>query len=194
MSHSEIDILKQELRSTAIEQRATLGSAARATHAKKAAQFFIDEVDVKPDAIVAAYWPIRDEIDCKPLLIHLLDELGQKVALPVVVGDEEPLVFRQWESGTPLFEAGFGSLAPAENAPVVVPDMIIIPLLAYDKQGNRLGYGRGYYDRTIAQIEKKPIVIGYAFSAQELSEIPRDDHDYPLDYLVTETGVRRFVS
>lgn len=193
-TETEIDLIKKELRGIARAQRAALGSSVRALHAKAAAAFFANEIDLPKDAIVAAYWPIRDEIDSKPLLIHLMDHLRQTVALPVVMGDELPLMFRQWESDAPLFEAGFGALAPSETAPVVVPDMIIIPLLAYDEHGTRLGYGRGYYDRTIAAMVKKPTIVGYAFSAQELSDIPREDHDYPLDYLITETGVRRFVS
>ena len=194
MTDLEIDLAKENLRDVARTQRAALGSAARAAHAKTAAQFFADEIAIPADVAVAAYWPIRDEIDSKPVLIYLMDILRQIVALPVVVGDEQPLVFRQWESDAPLFEAGFGALAPGETSPVVVPDLIIIPLLAFDKHGTRLGYGRGYYDRTIAQMAKKPITVGYAFSAQELDEIPRGAYDQPLDYLVTENGVRRFVS
>jgi 5-formyltetrahydrofolate cyclo-ligase len=97
-----------------------------------------------------------------------------------------------WEAGAPLYDAGFGTLAPAESAPVAVPELIIIPLLGFDKTGTRLGYGRGYYDRTLAAMDKKPTLVGYAFAAQELDEIPRAAHDVPLDYLVTEAGVRLF--
>lgn len=191
MTDSPIDIEKALLRDVAHAQRAVLGSSARTEAAKVAAQHLIDGVEIAQDSVLACFWPIRDEIDCKPVLIHFMDAF-QKVCLPVTMGDDKPLEFRIWENGAQLFEAGFGSLAPGDTAPVVTPDVIIIPLLGYDKHGTRLGYGRGYYDRSIAAMENKPLIIGYAFSAQELPTIPRDEFDVPMDYLVTETGVRRF--
>ncbi len=97
-----------------------------------------------------------------------------------------------WEQGASLYEAGFGTLAPSELAPREEPDIIIMPLLGFDSRGTRLGYGGGYYDRTLAGLGKKPLLVGLAFAAQELDEIPREPHDVPLDVIVTEAGVRHF--
>ena len=191
MSESPVEIAKIELREKAIRQRSALGLGDRSEAAKAAADFFISEINLPEGAVIAAYWPIRDEIDCKPILIHLMDS-GRTVCLPVVEGDGAPLDFRVWEPGASLFEAGFGTLAPASDAPRAVPDIVIMPLLGFDAAGTRLGYGRGYYDRTLALMDKKPVLVGYAFAAQELENIPHEFHDVPLDYLVTEDGVRRF--
>jgi 5-formyltetrahydrofolate cyclo-ligase len=99
---------------------------------------------------------------------------------------------RLWEQGAPLYPSGFGTLAPSEIAPRAEPDVVVMPLLGFDRRGTRLGYGGGYYDRTLAQMKKQPRLIGYAFAAQELPEIPREPHDRPLDAMVTEIGIRHF--
>ena len=96
------------------------------------------------------------------------------------------------KTGQPLYPSGFGTLAPSEVAPIVEPDIVVMPLLGFDRHGTRLGYGKGYYDRTLAQMGTKPLLVGYAFAAQELDFIPREAHDVPLDMLVTENGARRF--
>lgn len=182
---------KAALRQDAVRQRAALADADRKTASKAAAAHFINGIDVSPDQMIAAYWPIRDEIDCRPVLAHLMDN-GQPLSLPAVVGENDPLVFRRWAVGAALYEAGFGTLGPAKDAEIVEPDMIIIPLLGFDRQGNRLGYGKGHYDRTIAVMQKKPVLVGYAFAAQKMPDIPAEPHDVPLNYLVTENGVRQF--
>jgi len=110
----------------------------------------------------------------------------------VVVGDGQPLELRRWEQGAALYPAGFGTLAPDELAAVVEPDVILMPLLGFDKHGTRLGYGGGYYDRTLGRISKKPRLIGFAFALQEFDHIPRGPHDVPLDAVVTEKGVAWF--
>jgi 5-formyltetrahydrofolate cyclo-ligase len=182
---------KANLRLRAFEQRGAIARVDWPDMAKAAANHFLQGVPLNASQIVALYWPIRDEIDCKPLLTALMDS-GQPVCLPVVLGDGEPLELRLWEQGQPLYPSGFGTLAPSESAPVVEPDVVVIPLLAFDKLGTRLGYGKGYYDRTLAGLSKKPLLVGYAFSGQELDFIPREGHDMPLDILVTEASVRKF--
>lgn len=189
--HAQFEDEKARLRQRAFEQRGAIVRADWADMAKAAALHFLDGVPLSAGQVVALYWPIRDEIDCKPLLTALVDS-GQPVCLPVVLGDGEPLQLRLWEEGQPLYPSGFGTLAPAETAPVVEPDIVVIPLLAFDKLGTRLGYGKGYYDRTLARLSNKPLLVGYAFSDQELDFIPRESHDMPLDILVTEAGVRKF--
>jgi 5-formyltetrahydrofolate cyclo-ligase len=163
----------------------------RAEASKAAAAHFFHDFSLSPGQMVAAYWPIRDELDVKPVLTKLMDD-GQPVCLPVVVGDGLPLELRLWQPGAALYPSGFGTLAPDELAPVVEPDMILMPLLGFDKHGTRLGYGGGYYDRTLTRMTKRPRLVGFAFALQEFDHIPRDNHDVPLDAVVTENGVRRF--
>ncbi|MBU1175820.1 MAG: 5-formyltetrahydrofolate cyclo-ligase [Alphaproteobacteria bacterium] len=191
MADSDFDDLKAALRDTARSQRARVASGDRAEAAKQAAEHFLSGVPFAKTDAIALYWPIRDEIDCKPLLLKLM-EAGQTICLPVVVGSDASLVWRVWEPDAPLFESGFGTLAPGDLAPEAVPDIMVMPLLGFDRAGTRLGYGRGYYDRTIAAAPNRPLLVGYAFSAQELNEIPHAGHDVPLDLIVTEAGVRRF--
>lgn len=163
----------------------------RADAAKAVCELFFDHVPLGYGDVVAAYWRIRDELDCQPILVRLMDSF-QPVVLPVVQGADKALDLRVWEPGTPLYEAGFGTLAPAEQAPLAEPDIVLMPLLGFDKNGTRLGYGGGYYDRTLATLRKTPQLIGLAFAAQEFDMIPRDSHDVPLDAVITENGFRRF--
>jgi 5-formyltetrahydrofolate cyclo-ligase len=191
MIEASIEDAKAGLRATAHKKRAALYANVKADAAKAAAQHFLASVPFGRDEIVACYWPIRDELDCKPLLTKLVDS-GQPVCLPVVIGDGLPLELRLWAEGEPLYPSGFGTLAPPETAPIVEPDVIVMPLLGFDKRGTRLGYGGGYYDRTLTMITKSPRLIGYAFASQELETIPREPHDIPLDAVVTEAGYRAF--
>jgi 5-formyltetrahydrofolate cyclo-ligase len=191
MTDESMEEAKAQLRIRAHAQRATLLQDDRAEASRAAAEHFFSGIVLDPGAIVAAYWPIRDEVDCQPILIRLMDSL-QPVCLPVVLGDGEPLQLRLWEQGTPLYPSGFGTLAPDELAPVVEPDVILMPLLGFDKHGTRLGYGGGYYDRTLAALSKTARLVGLAFASQEIDEIPRAPHDVPLDAVVTEKGVTTF--
>lgn len=191
MVDEAIEETKAALRIQARAARASLDHAERADAAVAAAQHFFAAIALEPSDVVAAYWRIRDELDCQPILIQLMDG-NQTVVLPVVLGPEEPLDLRVWEQGASLYESGFGTLAPSELAPKAEPDVVIMPLLAFDSQGTRLGYGGGYYDRTLASMKKRPKLIGLAYSAQELEHIPREAHDVPLDAIVTEAGVRHF--
>lgn len=191
MVEENVEQAKAELRLQAHAARAALSPNSRAEAAERVAQHFFAAVSLLPDDVVAAYWRIRDELDCQPILVRLMDS-GQTVVLPVVVGPEKPLEMRVWEQGTALYEAGFGTLAPTDLAPQREPDIVIMPLLGFDQHGTRLGYGGGYYDRTLAHMKKSPRLIGLAFAAQELSDIPRDSHDVPLDAVITEAGYRQF--
>lgn len=191
MADPHIEEAKAALRLKARATRAAINNALRPTAAKSVADHFFSAVNLRPTDIVAGYWRIKDEMDCKPILIRLMDS-NQPVCLPVVLGDDMPLELRLWEQGTPLYEAGFGTLAPSELAPHVEPDIIIMPLLGFDKRGTRLGYGGGYYDRTLERLVKRPRLVGIAFAAQEIEDIPREAHDVPLDVIVTEQGARTF--
>jgi len=187
----KVEDAKAALRLKARSTRAAILNSTRSAAAKAVADHFFRAVTLKPTDIVAGYWRIKDEMDCQPILVRLMDSF-QPVCLPVVLGDGLPLELRLWEQGTPLYEAGFGTLAPSELAPHVEPDVIVMPLLGFDGRGTRLGYGGGYYDRTLEKLHKRPRLVGIAFAAQEFDHIPHEPHDVPLDIIVTEQGARSF--
>ena len=182
---------KAALRDAVRARRASIAPDYRRDASLLAAQHFFAEIVLDPGAAVAGYWPIRDELDCQSILVRLLDR-HHPVCLPAVAGAEAPLEWRLWEEGAPLYPAGFGALAPSELAPRIRPDVMLVPLLGFDRRGTRLGYGGGYYDRSVAAMDRKPKLVGLAFSVQEVEEIPREDHDVSLDAVVTEAGVRHF--
>ena len=140
--------------------------------------------------VVAGYWPIGTELDVRHTLSHL-DLIGFGCALPVVVAKGEPLTFRTWTPQTPMGRSGLGILAPAATVPEVDPDVLLVPLLAFDRAGYRLGYGAGFYDRTLERLRRSKTVtaIGIGFAGQEVDSVPRDQYDQPLDWLVTERFV-----
>ncbi|MGV3491142.1 MAG: 5-formyltetrahydrofolate cyclo-ligase [Devosia sp.] len=191
MTDIDIEQSKSVLRAAAHKRRAAFHPSLRAEAAKAAMAHFFDAVELDKSAIVAGYWPIRDEMDVMGIVARLMDS-GQPVCLPVVLGGEQPLEMRMWQDGAPLYEAGYGTLAPADDAPRAIPDVVLMPLLGFDRRGTRLGYGGGYYDRTLASLAKRPRLIGFAFALQEIDAIPREAHDIPLDVIVTEHGVRSF--
>jgi 5-formyltetrahydrofolate cyclo-ligase len=139
----------------------------------------------RPPAIIAGYWAIGSEIDVGPLMSLLIDG-GWRVALPVVVENAAPLIFRSWSPGAELNEGPLKTVQPGEQHDELVPDVIITPLLAFDEQGYRLGQGGGFYDRTLAALTV--LSIGVAFATQRVEHIPRDQFDQRLDYIVTEQG------
>jgi 5-formyltetrahydrofolate cyclo-ligase len=139
--------------------------------------------------IAGFYWPFRGEIEVLPLIHRFLAE-GGTAALPVVVGRARPLTFRLWTPGCPMAAGPFGIPYPAES-PVVVPDTLVVPLVGYDDCCYRLGYGGGYYDRTLAVAEPKPLSIGIGFTSLRLETIWPQQYDVPMDYIVTEAETIR---
>ncbi len=135
---------------------------------------------------VSAFWPMRSELDTRPLLDQL-HRLGCQLALPVVLGPNLPLEFRRYRPGDILITAAFGQAEPTANAPVIEPDVLFVPLAAVAMQGYRIGYGGGFYDRSLAALRaRKPVVaIGFAFDLQRVDTVPIEPHDEPLDWLVT---------
>jgi 5-formyltetrahydrofolate cyclo-ligase len=140
-----------------------------------------------PSLVVSGFWPIGDEIDLRPLL-HALHERGNRVALPVTPRRGEPLTFRQWRPGDVLVPERFGTVHPTGD--ILVPDMLLIPLLAFDIKGGRLGYGGGFYDRTLAGLPDR-FRLGCAFSAQQVDAVPVGPYDIRLDAVATENGIIR---
>lgn len=139
-----------------------------------------------PGRTVGFYWPVRNEFDPRPF-VEVLRARGTGLALPVVTGPQQPLEFRRWEPGAPMDVDAYGIPFPAAGA-VVVPETLLVPVLGFDAAGFRLGYGGGYYDRTLAG-EVKPRTIGIGFELGRLATIYPQDFDVPLDAVITETGV-----
>jgi 5-formyltetrahydrofolate cyclo-ligase len=135
--------------------------------------------------VIAGYWPIGSEIDPRPAL-HRLHRSGAQLALPEATPPGNPLIFRLYIEGDPLLPGLFGTLHPA--GPVVTPDLLLIPLLAFDDRGHRLGYGAGYYDRTLAALPRAH-AIGCAYAAQQVDQVPTTPHDAALHAVATERGV-----
>ncbi len=180
---------KAELRRTALARRDALPAAerAQATEAIAARAF---PIPVAAGAIVAGFIPMKSEIN--PLrLMRKLAAAGARLALPAVARRGEPLIMRAWGFGEPLAAGVWGTREPLPSAPAVAPDLLIVPLLAFDRAGQRIGYGAGYYDLTIAALRAhKPVIaIGLAFAVQEIAAVPATPHDAPLDLVLTEREV-----
>ncbi len=179
--------VKGDLRARMRAHRATL---ARAGFADSIASFAGD-LALASGTVVAGYFPVRDEADpCA--LMSVLSERGHPLALPCVTPGE-PLAFRAWRMGDPMHAnpRAFDIAEPLAAAPLVVPGAVLVPMLAFDRHGHRLGYGGGYYDRTLAGLPAAR-AIGIAYAGQEVPSLPREPHDHPLDAVITENGVRRF--
>ena len=164
---------------------ARLGSAA----AERIARHGIAFAGRPAPAVVSGFLAIGEEIDPAPLMQRLLAE-GYRLCLPVMEGKEKPLVFRAWAPGEPLAETLWGIREPLPAAPALDPDVVLGPLLAFDAAGYRLGYGGGFYDRTLARLRAlKPIVsIGIAFDEQRVDAVPHLDYDERLDWVLTPSG------
>ena len=136
---------------------------------------------------ISAFHPYLSEISTLELLVKLAAE-GWTTALPVVVGKELPLKFRRWVPGDAMVSGLWDIQIPVETAPEVEPDVLLVPMLAFDRKGYRLGYGGGFYDRTLAKLRalKKITAIGVAYAGQEVDSVPHDAHDQPLDWIMTE--------
>ncbi|MES2666401.1 MAG: 5-formyltetrahydrofolate cyclo-ligase [Pseudomonadota bacterium] len=154
----------------------------------QAAELLADVLAQYRGRALSGYMPMRTEIDPLPAMAA---HQGP-VCVPVIVGKAQALRFREWSPGCALIPGEYGALIPAEGA-WIEPEVLIVPLLAFDARGYRLGYGGGFYDRTLEGLRaKRPtIAIGFAFAAQEVAEVPIDATDQRLDLVVTETGVRR---
>jgi 5-formyltetrahydrofolate cyclo-ligase len=142
--------------------------------------------------VVSAFFPYKSEIDTRPLLGRPAGE-GWTTCLPIVIALGAPLVFRRWLPGEPTVPGVWDIPRPPDLAQLIEPDVLLVPMMAFDSKGYRLGYGGGFYDRTLEQLRaKKPIVaIGVAYAAQEVDSVPHDRHDQALDYVLTEKGFHK---
>ncbi|MBI1777239.1 MAG: 5-formyltetrahydrofolate cyclo-ligase [Proteobacteria bacterium] len=183
------DAAKRRLRQLMLTKRAGLS---RLEAGGLLVQRFQSLPPLAPGLAVSGFWPIGDEIDVRPLLAAL-DRRGHPIGLPVVIRRGEPLLFRRWQPGDTLVAARFGLSVPAPEAPQIEPDLLLVPLLAFDRAGYRLGYGGGFYDRTLAQLRRHRRVtsVGVAFAGQEVPEVPRGESDERLDWVVTDAEAIR---
>jgi 5-formyltetrahydrofolate cyclo-ligase len=180
---------KAELRVAAQTRRDALPADARkaATETIAARKF---PLAIAPGTIISGFMPLKSEINPLPLL-QKLAEAGARLALPAIAGRGKPLIMRAWEFGAPLDRGQWGIREPKADAPEVEPDILLVPLLAFDRAGYRLGYGAGYYDMTIHRLRAlKPVTaVGIAFAVQEVPKIPTTPRDERLDLVLTEREV-----
>ncbi|MCE2510230.1 MAG: 5-formyltetrahydrofolate cyclo-ligase [Alphaproteobacteria bacterium] len=178
---------KKTVREKARALRREAAAAADPQAAARLAAHFLDRVPWRKGMAVGGYWPIAEEIDPRPLL-SALDRAGCACALPIVAAPGEALAFRAWRPGFPMEPGAYGIPVPAAKSPAQVPELLLVPLLAFDRFGHRLGYGGGYYDRTLQALRGQGTVlsVGLAYAAQEMPAVPRDAGDEALEWVVTE--------
>ena len=187
------DLVKDDLRRAALLKRDALPPAERQSAAETiAGRPFPVNVAGKT---VSGFSPMKSEINPLPLM-RKLAEAGARLALPAIAGRGKPLIMRAWSFGGPLASGQWGIREPTPDAPEVAPDILIVPLAAFDRNGHRIGYGAGYYDMTINALRARKAVtaVGIAFSAQEIPHVPATEHDERLDLVLTENETIDFRS
>ena len=184
--------LKKALRAEAKQRRAAAFARHGGMAARGIAAHGLDFLKLGEGATVSGFAAIGDEIDPGPLLLNLHRE-GFRLALPYMQGKGRPLILRAWAPGDELAETTWGIREPLPSAPEVFPDVVLVPLLAFDAAGYRLGYGGGFYDRTLSLLRrKKPIVaVGLAYVEQQIDAVPHSDYDERVDWVLTPSGARK---
>jgi 5-formyltetrahydrofolate cyclo-ligase len=178
---------KRALRVSArMAQRAAHAAAGRGA-GERLRENFRGAVTPPPGVVVSGYWPMEGEMDPRALMADLAAR-GHALCLPVVQGRGRPLLFRAWRKGDAMIPGALGIPTPVPAAPPLTPALLLVPLLAFDREGFRLGHGAGYYDMTLAGLRAAgPVLaVGVAYAGQEVARVPRETHDQPLDWVVTE--------
>lgn len=184
--------LKKLLRKEALGRRDALDPEWRIEASLRLAEI-ADQIACDPGTVVSGFWPIRSEMDIRPLMFALR-EREARLCLPGIV-DDTTIVFRELIRGAPMIDMGFGTAGPGPDSAVLDPEIMLVPLAAFDERGQRIGYGAGYYDRAITNLRAKGIVprlIGIAFDCQKVDSVPAEPHDVPLSEILTESGLRAF--
>jgi 5-formyltetrahydrofolate cyclo-ligase len=189
MTVSDLD--KQALRRDSLARRAAIPQHKREQAAAMLAETGLSFLDLPGAVTVSGYYPFGDELDCRPLLRRLIAE-GHTIGLPVTLKGQ-PLTFRAWTPETRMTRGAMGIPRPPEDAPEVTPSVLLVPLAAFDDRGYRIGYGGGFYDRTLAKLRASGLVtaVGVAFTAQRVDRVPNEPHDEPLDWMLTPDGAFR---
>ncbi len=191
-----LDEQKRRLRAVAKTRRAAAAKAGEGAAGEGAAEAVSRNlraaVPLPANAVVSAYWPMGSEFDPRPLM-RALQGAGHRIALPVVRETNQPLVFRAWSPGDDLEPAAFNTQIPSADKPELTPGVVLAPLLAFDRRGYRLGYGGGFYDRTLDFLRNfgEVLAIGLAYAGQEVPAVPHDPNDKRLDWIVTEAAAIR---
>ncbi len=187
---SSIKDHKVEARSVASAARKAAHEASKDRAGLALAQTGLDFAGLEQHHVVSGFIPYLTEIDTRPLLAKLAAS-GIKTCVPVVIRNAQPLEFRLWTPGEETVPGRWKIPVPPEGREVVEPDILLVPLLSFDRAGYRLGYGGGFYDRTLDKLRasKSVVAIGVAYSAQEVQRVVRGEHDQPLDWVLTENGV-----
>ncbi|MGF9563412.1 5-formyltetrahydrofolate cyclo-ligase [Neorhizobium sp. JUb45] len=184
---------KANLRNGRLAARDAIPPAERLEKNRSLTAHGLGAISVPAGTTVSVFLPIRSEVDLRPLMTAFADE-DARLCLPAIL-DRETIVFREYRLDAELISMGFGTFGPAEHEAVLQPDIMLVPLAAFDTFGNRIGYGGGYYDRAIHQMREKggnPRLIGIAFDCQEVASVPAEPHDIRLDAILTESGYRTF--
>ncbi len=187
MAESPIVAAKAAFRAAALSRREGLSASFREEASRRIAEYVLDFLQTRKPNCVSAYWPIRSEVDPRPILEALAGS-GTQLALPRL--DLGRMTFRAWTWGESIVAGGFGLSEPSAKAQILRPDIVLTPLAVFDCHGGRLGYGKGYYDGALAELEQTgPIIaVGLAFCIQETDQVPSEPHDRRLDAVVTEAG------
>jgi len=180
------------MRQQARAARRRIPAAERRAAAEVIASWAPDIAALAQQGTVSCFSTFGDELDTHPLIAALVRR-GCRLALPVVTGRAQPLVFRRWAPGDPMGSGHFGIREPLPSAPQVAPRVFLVPLLAFDRQGYRVGYGGGFYDRSLAvtRASGRVAAIGLAFARQQVGVVPRDRYDQPVDWVLTERGLTK---
>ena len=183
---------KKALRATAKTRRAVIHAAKGPELAAKLARHGLGFLDPPARAVVSIFASMPDELDTGPLIAKLAMK-GYRLCLPVMQGKNLPLVFRAWAPGDAMGEAVWGIREPLPDKPVLEPDIVLAPLLAFDAEGWRIGYGGGFYDRTLERLRAmKPVIaVGLGYDEQKVDAVPHLDYDQRLDWVLTPSGPHR---
>ena len=184
--------LKKKLRTEALARRDALDVAWRIEASLAMAETAAREIAVEPGMVVSGFWPMRSEVDVRPMMFALM-ERGARLCLPAIL-DRTTIVFRELVRGGELVDMGFGTMGPGPETAVLDPAIMLVPLAAFDARGHRIGYGAGYYDRAIARLQEDNHahrLIGIAFDCQKVAMVPDEPHDIVIPEILTESGLRR---
>ena len=185
---------KINLRKKFFELRKNISSEYALFASKKISNKAGDVVKIYKPKVVAGFYPFNHEVNTLPLMSKLYS-LGVELCLPITPENNKPLKFKEWHPKLVLQKGRFGILEPPKASRTIQPDLLLVPLLAYDKFGNRLGYGGGFYDRTLKELlmlNKYTTSIGLAFESQKCNKLPKDSYDVPLNSLLNEKGFLHF--
>jgi 5-formyltetrahydrofolate cyclo-ligase len=184
----ELTLWRRELRTGLLARRESFPFETRTAWGRSISSQILAGLPILKGAKFGIYWPIKSEYDPR-FVAHTLREHGTVIGLPVVVAKGRPLIFREWHPGTEMLKGGLGIPYPPASAPDLMPDACVIPPVGFDKRGYRLGYGGGFFDRTLASMSPRPLAIGVAFDYALLETIYPQTYDIALDFIVTESAL-----